>query len=309
MTFMEFNALFPTEKAVVDYFIKIRYPDGIACNHCGSTKVYPRTANIKVFDCNDCRNTFSPFKDTIFEKSSTSLIKWMYAIHLILNGKKGISGLQLQREIGVTYKTAWRMLQQIRIAMNNAEHKQFVDTIVEIDETYVGGKPRKGNRKDDDDPPKGNGGGGKNKVGRDTDKTPVIGVVSRDDKAVFARVALPNDKGQKLTATQLIDVLKVVSKPENGNVVMTDEFSGYAPLAKHNYVHLMIDHSKMFSDGEIHTNNIEGFWSILKRGIFGIYHHISVKHMQRYIDEFCFRYNQRKNDGVFDLVLKQALLE
>jgi len=213
MTFMEFNALFPTEKAVVDYFIKIRYPNGIVCNHCGSTKAYARTANIKVFDCGDCNNTFSPFKDTIFEKSSTSLIKWMYAIHLILNGKKGISGLQLQREIGVTYKTAWRMLQQIRIAMNNAEHKEFVDTVVEIDETYVGGKPRKGNKHsgdDDDSPgddPPPNGGGsapkeaGKSKRGRGTDKTPVIGVVSRDDKAVYARVALPNAKGQRLSAT------------------------------------------------------------------------------------------------------------
>ena len=141
MTFLEFNKKLGTEKAVVDYFVKVRYPKGVCCNHCGSVKVYPRKSSIKVFDCNDCSNTFSPFKGTIFEKSSTDLHKWMFAIHVFLNVKKGISGLRLQREIGVTYKTAWRMLQQIRLAMGNGEHQEFFDTIVEIDETYVVGKP------------------------------------------------------------------------------------------------------------------------------------------------------------------------
>jgi len=117
MNFIQFLEKFPTEKAAIDHFITIRYGKEIACNHCGSFKVYPRHKYPKVFDCSDCRNSFSPFKDTIFEKTSTDLRKWMYAIHLFLNGKKGISGLQLQREIGVTYKTAWRMLKQIRLAM------------------------------------------------------------------------------------------------------------------------------------------------------------------------------------------------
>jgi transposase-like protein len=139
MTFLDLMKKFPTEKAVVKHFLTIRYPNGVACNHCGSTTVYDRDNNIKVFDCKDCRNTFSPFKDTIFEKSSTDLRKWFFAIHLFLNAKKGVSAMQLQREVGVTYKTAWRMLQQIRIAMGNAESKEFYDTIVEIDETYVGG--------------------------------------------------------------------------------------------------------------------------------------------------------------------------
>ena len=181
---------FPTEKAVVDYFVKIRYPDGVKCNHCGSDRVYARKDRIKVYDCNECLGTFSPFKDTIFEKSSTDLRKWMYAIHMFLNGKKGISGLQLQREIGVTYKTAWRMLQQIRMAMNNAENTQFVDTVVEIDETYLDGKPRKNNH-DDDDIPKG-------KCGRGTKKTPIVGVVDRDNKKVYARVALPTEQERNL---------------------------------------------------------------------------------------------------------------
>ena len=141
MTFMEFLKMFPTEEKVIKHFINIRYQGQICCNHCGSVKVYQRNKTPKVFDCNDCGNTFSIFKDTIFENTTTDLRKWMYAIHLFLNGKKGISGLQLKREIGVTYKTAWRMLRQIRKAMGNVENKEMFETIVEIDETYIGGKP------------------------------------------------------------------------------------------------------------------------------------------------------------------------
>jgi len=193
MTFLELIQKFPTENSIVEHYLTIRYPDGVCCNHCGSDTVYARRDSMKLFDCPKCRNTFSPFKSTIFEKSSTDLRKWFYAIHLFLNGKKGISGLQLKREIGVTYKTAWRMLQQIRIAMGNSEQQEFFDTIVEIDETYIGGKPRKSNKKDDDnnDPPK---------RGRGTKKTPVVGVIDRENKQVFAKVAMSNPKGQKLTA-------------------------------------------------------------------------------------------------------------
>lgn len=305
MTFLELMKRFPTEDSVIDYYIKIRYPQGVHCNHCGSPKVYQETKRRKVFSCNDCLSTFSPFTGTIFEKSSTDLRKWMYAIHLFLNGKKGISGLQLQREIGVTYKTAWRMLQQIRMAMGNGEHSEFVDTIVEIDETYIGGKPRKDNEHDDN-LPKGTGTGAKR--GRGTDKTPVVGVVDRINKKIFAKVAMPNEEGKKLTAKQLMDILNKVSKQENNNVIMTDEFRSYNALSKHNFIHLRVDHTKAFSDyNGTHTNNIESFWATLKRGVYGIYHHISVEHMQAYVDEFCFRYNNRSGN-MFDLVLKQSVL-
>lgn len=203
MTFLELMKKFPTEESVINYYITIRYPDGVRCNHCGSDKVYQKNGRKKVFNCPNCNNTFSPFTDTIFEHSSTDLRKWMYAIHMFLNGKKGISGLQLQREIGVTYKTAWRMLQQIRIAMGNVEHKEFVDTIIEMDETYVGGKPRKENNHKDD----GDGGGSalaspKNKRGRGTSKTPVVGVIDRTNKIFYAKVATPNEEGKHLTAKQ-----------------------------------------------------------------------------------------------------------
>ena len=308
MTFIEFSSKFPTEDAVIDYFVKIRYPEGAFCPHCGSVKVYQMNGRRKVFNCKDCHNTFSPFRDTIFEKSSTDLRKWMYAIHLFLNGRKGISGLQLQREIGVTYKTAWRMLQQIRLAMSNSKHSEFFDTIVEIDETYVGGKPRKendhSNDDDDSDNPSGKTG---NKRGRGTNKTPVVGVIDRNHKKIYAKVALPNNEGKKLTAKQLIDILKVVSKQENNNTIISDEFRGYDPLAKNHFVHLRVDHTKAFSNHDgTHTNNIESFWATLKRGVYGIYHHIGLDYMQRYVDEFCFRYNHR-NENMFDMVLKQSI--
>ena len=147
----EFKKKYPSKQKIIEHFISIRYKDGLACNHCGAVaEVYSMKATPKKFICHSCNNTFSVFKDTIFENSSTDLKKWFYAIHLFLNGKKGISALQLQREIGTTYKTAWRMLRQIRLAMGNKKKKSdkkdddhdddFMQTIIEIDETYLGGK-------------------------------------------------------------------------------------------------------------------------------------------------------------------------
>lgn len=307
MNFLELNKLFPNENAVIEYFIKVRYKDTEpCCRHCGSTKVYHRHDQPKLFKCDDCNNTFSVFKDTIFENSSTDLVKWMYAIHLFLNGKKGISGLQLQREIGVTYKTAWRMLKQIRLAMGNNETRQIFEAIVEIDETYVGGKPRKSNKvednknKENSDKP--------NKRGRGTDKTPVVAVIDRNTKQVHAKVAKPNKEGKKLTGKQLFKILSDVTK--EGSTVMTDQFTSYKIIDKRTeYVHLVIDHSKMFANGYIHTNNVESFWSTLKRGVYGIYHQISPKYLQNYVDEFSFRHNNRNNKGIFDLLLKQTVLK
>ena len=291
MTFMELLKLFPSEEKVIQHFIEIRYQGKTCCNHCGSIKVYQRKKNLKFFQCNDCGNSFSIFKDTIFENTTTDLRKWMYTIHLFLNGKKGISGLQLKREIGVTYKTAWRMLKQIRKAMGNVENREMFEAIVEMDETYVGGKPRKDNNNN-------------NKRGRGTKKTPVVGVIDRAKKKIYAKVAMPNAMGKKLTGMQLLGILDEICKQDT--TIMTDEFTGYNILKKTNHIHLMIDHSKGYSDGIIHTNNVESFWATLKRGVFGVYHHISVQYLQSYVNEFCFRYNNRKAD-MFNLVLKQSI--
>lgn len=298
MRFFELLQLFPTEEAVIHHFIKIRYPDGVKCNHCGSEKAYKRT-NPRFFDCGECSNTFSIFKGTIFEKTTTDLRKWMYAIHLFLNGKKGISGYQLKREIGVTYKCAWRMLRQIRQAMGNSAHQEFIDTIIEMDETYIGGKPRKENRKDDRDQ-------NPNKRGRGTKKIPVVGVIDRINKRVHAKVALPNKEGKKLTGKQLLSILKEVCK--KASTIITDEFKGYNILSKEGHFHLRIDHTKEYANNGTHTNTMESFWATLQRGIMGIYHHVSTKYLQHYVNEFCFRYNHRENGGIFDQVLRQAVL-
>ena len=298
MNFIEFIEKFPTEKAIIKHFITIRYGKEIYCNHCGSLKVYRKTTRPKVFSCGDCKNTFSIFKNTIFEKSSTDLRKWFYAIHLFLNGKKGISGLQLKREIGVTYKCAWRMLRQIRIAMGNKANEEFIRSIVEMDETYVGGEPRKNNDKSDKP---------RSKRGRGTSQTPIVGIADRVNKKIHAKIATVNKAGKKLSGIQLLGILEEVSK-EECNIVITDEFNGYNLMDGTDNVHLRINHRKEYADGFVHTNNIESFWATLKRGIYGIYHHVSVKYLQRYIDEFCFRWNNRDCDNLFDLVLRQTVL-
>lgn len=298
MNFFEFLKKFPTEEKVIEYFIDIRYPEAPTCNHCGSKRISQRKDRPRFFQCNNCNDSFSIFKGTIFEKTTTDLRKWMYAIHLFLNAKKGISGLQLEREIGVTYKTAWRMLKQIRLAMGNKQNQKQFEAIIEMDETYVGGKPRKKAKREDDD-------NDENKRGRGTKKRPVIGVLERNGKRVHAKVALPNKDGKKLTGKQLLAVLAEVCK--NDSIIMTDEFKGYNALKSTKHIHLRVDHQKEFASGDVHTNNIESFWAILKRGVYGIYHQISTKYLQNYVDEFCFRYNNRDENLAFDLVLKNAI--
>lgn len=300
MDFFEFQRLFPTKEKVIQYFIKIRYPKGAVCNRCGSQRVSQRSDRPRFFQCNQCNDSFSIFKETVFEKTTTDLRKWMYAIHLFLNAKKGVSGLQLQREIKVTYKTAWRMLKQIRQAMGNKESQKQFEAIIEMDETYVGGKPRKGNKyKEDDDEDN------HNKRGRGSKKTPVVGVLERNGKKVHARVALPNKEGKKLSGKQLLAILNEVCKGDA--TIMTDQFRAYNLLKNNNFIHLKVDHTKEYVSGNVHCNSMESFWAILKRGVYGIYHQISVKYLQSYVNEFCFRYNNRDVRMAFDLVLQNAI--
>jgi transposase-like protein len=233
----------------------------LTCPHCGAkVKVYRYRKRAKACHCKNCNNSFSPFTNTIFEKSSTDMRSWFYAIHLFLNGKKGISGCQLQREIGVTYKTAWRMLKQIRGAMGNEDDRKAFEAFVEVDETYVGGRPRKENAKFDEKGEKIPSEKEPSKRGRGTAKTPVVGVKERSSKRVYAKVALPNEKGQKLTGKQLLAVLNEACA--DGATVISDDFAGYNILDKEasKFVHLSVNHSAgQFSAGNgVHTNNIEG---------------------------------------------------
>lgn len=298
MNFFELMNTFPTEESVCTYFIKLTYQKDVpSCPHCGIANPSQGRSN-RFWQCNECETSFSIFKGTIFEKTTTDLRKWMYAIHLFLNSKKGTSGYQLQREVGVTYKTAWRMLKQIRTAMGSKE-REMVTAIVEMDETYIGGKPRPEMGKPREA-----------KRGRGTKKTPVVGVVDRENNVVYAKVAKPNKEGKKLTGMQLFDVLNEAMKTPvelmaQPLTVITDEFRAYNCFSKKNIIRLSVDHKVMFSDNGINTNSVESFWATLKRGVYGIYHHVSVKYLQNYVNEFCFRWNNRKGNA-FDTLLLGA---
>jgi transposase-like protein len=264
MNFQEFKKKYPSKQKIIEHFISIRYKDGLACNHCGAVEeVYPMKDTPKKFICHACNNTFSVFKDTIFENSSTDLKKWFYAIHLFLNGKKGISALQLQREIGTTYKTAWRMLRQIRLAMGNKKKKgdkkdddnddDFMQTIIEIDETYIGGK---------------------------AENKHISERVAA--KGIFKKMIVLGmlERGEEVRAFVLDDakrdtiMAKIHENVKKGSKIMTDEHKAYYWLYSQ-YKHQVVNHSKgeYKKGGDAHTNSIEGFWSTLKRGVYGIYHH------------------------------------
>ena len=217
-----------------------------------------------------------------------------FTLALTLNAKKGLSSCQAARDIEVSQTSTWSMMHRIRKAMK--DDNSLLSGIVEMDETYVGGKPRKQNKKDDDDktPPAPRG--------RATKKTPVVGMVERGG----------NVKAKSTSKFELAfkDFLKFVRKNIDiaTSILITDEYKAYDKMDKV-LPHYSINHSKEYSNNVIHTNSIEGFWAILKRGIMGQFHWVSKKHLDLYIDEFCYRYNARNNDEsvVFDHTLNKML--
>ena len=293
MNQFEFFEKFPTEDDAIDFIVETKYRDGYVCPKCGCVhhKIYHQKYNRRNLYCNNCKSEFSALSGTIFEHTHLDLRMWLFAINLVLIARKGISGLQLQRELGmVSYKGAFRMLKLIRYAMGTETHRDTFEAIVEIDETYVGGKPRKRN-----------GEKKKSKRGRGTNKTPVVGVVERSSGRIYAKVALPNKEGKKLSGKQLLSILDEVCK--SNTTVMTDQLSSYGILdgkTDRKYIHIKIDHSMTYSLGDgKHTNTIESCWAILKRGVYGIYHHISARHLQEYVNEFCYRLNHRQPDSAW----------
>ena len=211
---------------------------------------------------------------------------------LMLNAKKGLSALQISRDLDVNKNTAWRIAMRIRKAMTQAEQRSLLTGVVEMDEAYIGGKPRKDNRRNDDKP---------NKRGRGTDKAPVIGAVERGGKVTAKATAKEKMKGRHMRAF----VRERVDTSKAG--LITDEYKGYFGMSKV-LPHAVIKHQDWYVDGDIHTNTIEGFWALLKRGMFGQFHSVSRKHLQRYVDEFCYRYNLRKANpfAAFDLTVNRG---
>lgn len=280
--------LFPTQEACIEHLEKIRWADGPECPYCFKKNISPEKAQNR-HHCNDCNTSFSVTVNTIFHDTKLPLQKWFLAITLMLNAKKGISAKQLQRDLDVTYKTAWYLAMRIRRAM--VDNGELLQGIVEVDETYVGGKPRKSNKREDDKP---------NKRGRGTKKTPVVGMIERGpDNKVIAKVQ------KDLTAEGLSELVRRRIKKEF-TLVITDEYRGYATLNKF-VKHIRVDHSHAFSVGSVNTNTIESFWAIVKRGIIGQFHKVSDKYLNMYLAEFTFRFNNRNHDNTFGLTLVNAL--
>jgi len=278
---------FPTQESCIEHLEKVRWSGKPSCPYCRSQNTTPMV-NEKRHHCNNCNTSFSVTVRTIFHHTHLPLQKWFLAVSLILNAKKGISSRQLARDLGVHRNTAWRISMQIRNAMTQVHQRELLVGLVEADETYVGGKPRK------------RSGGEKPKRGRGTKKTPVFGVVERGGNVKAEVIRDRNLSSKRISALvrRHVDV--------KNSVLVTDEFKGYIGIKKF-MPHKTVNHQVWYVDGDIHTNSIESFWAILKRGIVGQFHKVSVRHLPKYLDEFCFRYNHRGIEDVFDLTIALAV--
>jgi len=292
-TVAQFYKKFPDDDACLEYLKEKRYPGGIThCEKCQHERKHHRVSGRPAYSCDHCGKMISPMAGTIFEHSSTPLQTWFYAMYLMGSTRCGISAKQIQRETGVTYKTAWRMFRQIRSLLSEGD-MQLEGPTVEIDETYVGGtrKYAKGR------PMRG-----------DKVKIPVIGIVQRNGGKVYAQV-VPG-----ITADELTKVVKERVTP--GSTVYTDEYPSYdrigtltdskgKPLA---YRHRRIRHKDgVYVKGDIHTNTVEGFWALVKNGIRGVYHQVSPEYLQSYLNEYAFRYNRRhEGNQQFNAILERV---
>lgn len=279
-----------TEEQARTMLEKIRWPEGPICPKCGSVnavKLGGKAGEKGQCKCRDCRKKFTIRVGTIFEDSPIPLRDWVYAFSRMCASKKGISAHQLHRELGVTYKTAWFICHRIRHAMQQ-DGTLKLDGTVEVDETYVGGKPRKK---------------GVSKRGRGTKKQPVVALVERDGNVKSRVVADVTGKTLKGAIRESVD---------RSATIMTDEHAGYRGIgAEFDGGHKTVNHSSgeyaRASDGAC-TNTVESHFALIKRGVYGTFHHVSKKHLQRYCDEFAFRWNHRKvTDGERTLAALEAV--
>jgi transposase len=286
-TINNFNDQFPTNDACLDWLMGQRYPDGLAtCSYCKVERKHHRITTKKAYACDYCGTYISPMAGTIFAKSSTSLRLWFYAMYLMSATRCGISAKQIQRECGVTYKTAWRMFRQIRTLMSE---DIVLSGPVEMDETFYGA-------------PKKNQHAKLRKDGAYKDKQPIFGVVEREGRVITRVVADVKEK-------TLMPI--VAERVLPASVVYTDNYASYDNVRwmGKNYKHERINHSAgVYVIGAVHTQTIEGFWSLLKRGIGGVYHSVSTKYLQTYCGEYAFRYNRRAgNEPMFSSLLSQVV--
>src|SRR3989344_4582237 len=264
MNLIEFQQKFGSEAVCLDYLEQARWPNERYCPHCNSTKTY-KFSDGKLFKCGDCRKQFTAKVGTIFSDSKIPLYKWFLAIYLATSLKKGISSIQLSKYIGVTQKTAWFMLQRIRFALEKSGNGFMLQNEVEVDETYIGGTRKLAQKYDN--------------------KSIVFGMVERGGRAKMKHV---KSSGARVLLPEIRSTVKPAS------TIYSDEWGAYKTLPKLGYPHGTVKHHQLeFKRGNAHTNTVEGLWSHFKRGIDGIYIHISSKHLQKYCSEYEYRYNTR----------------
>jgi transposase-like protein len=269
---------FSTGDNALNFMISLRWPAGVVCPRCGSKEVRFLKSR-KIWECSECESLrqFSVKVGTVMEDSPISLDKWLCAFWLIANAKNGISSYELHRSLGVTQKTAWFMLHRIRLAMQSGSIEKFSGR-VEADETYIGAKARNLHKH------KRTG-----KTGM-VGKTAVLGLLERGTEGA-SRV-----RCKVLKRTRVSDLDPAIRENvEKGAEVMTDKLSSYYKLSDE-YVHQVIDHAVSYAEGHVHTNGLENFWSLLKRGIRGTYVNVEPFHLFRYLDEQAFRFNERKDN-------------
>ena len=267
---------FGSEDKCHAYLEALRWPDGVECPRCEGTSI-SRLDKRRQFECNDtsCRYQFSVRVGTIFDRSHLPLWKWFLAIYLVGESKKGISAKQLQRTLAVSYKTAWFLGHRIRAAMEE-DSPIPLRGIVEIDETYVGGKPRPGAKK----------------RGPWDNKVMVLGAIQRGGD-VRLKVETRHTKAA-------LHAFVKETTHDDTTAIYTDAYNAYGGIGDHNTRHETVNHHKEeWVRGQVHTNTVEGVWSLLKRSVVGTYHQLSAKHLPAYLDEISFRFNNRDNPYLF----------
>src|ERR1700730_10120917 len=275
---------FGTDEKCRETLVHLRWPNGVECPRCKSKKI-SRISARNVYDCDSCRHQFSVTAGSIFHDAHLPLTKWFFATYVMVESKKGVSANQLKRMLGISYKTAWYLCHRIRKATEEAQPKPIgKGGIVELDETYIGGKKRY--------------------VGRGSleGKTMVLGAVERGGE-----IRLRVDKRRKASRKALHRFV-LESTAADTKRLMTDEAPNYKGIADANTTHETVNHkAEEWVRGDVHTNSVEGVWSLFKRSIVGSYHQVSAKHLDAYLDEFEWRFNQRDNPNLFRDTLVRLL--
>ena len=277
VSLLEFTQTFNTEEKAMRFFESVRWREGRHCPHCGSVETGEASHKTMPYWCKDCRKYFSVRTGTLMQESRISYVKWLTAIYLIRTSLKGISSTKLGNDLGISQQSAWFLAHRIRKGWQTNAPELLVD-VVEVDEAYIGGLEK--NKHKDKKLNKGRGGVGKEAV-----------------------VAIKERKGKKVRALRVESTNArtlhwiIISNVAKGATVYTDDHKSYSGLGKHGFKHESVHHTiGEYVKGEAHTNGVESFWAMLKRGYYGTYHKMSAKHLQKYIDEFADRTNVRHMD-------------